>query len=310
MHVREGLSEAFESGESVTAKVTWLPQGRADDGSEYSRPGSSSGRAADGGRTRYISCTPLLGSDDQVGVWMVVMVENEQVTGALPSRQGLNRERLGAEKALEIPNTPSEYEREDNSMKNITSSDGGRSKRENRRLENQRAQSQRRESPRPHRPTAAKSTWNDPEYGYGAKTKSSPPRLDGEAGKAYADFMRGQQQSNGVPSTPEIQNPYSHRINEGHYYQPQPRAPPKSEQQPVGPGKVIIESDEEDDETMGQDGGMDGDAFVDGSGSPPPPRSRGGGGGDGRLEGQDARMMTALKGVQENGGLLYEHLKR
>ena len=43
-------------------------------------------------KTRYISCTPLLGSDDQVGVWMVVMVENETVTGSLPSRTAaLNR---------------------------------------------------------------------------------------------------------------------------------------------------------------------------------------------------------------------------
>lgn len=36
-------------------------------------------------RTRYISCTPLLGSDDEVGVWIVTMVENEQVTGTLAS---------------------------------------------------------------------------------------------------------------------------------------------------------------------------------------------------------------------------------
>lgn len=60
-----------------------------------------------GSRTRYISCTPLLGSDDQVGVWMVVMVENEQVTGGLASRDMALR-RYG-----EVPPTPSEYERED-----------------------------------------------------------------------------------------------------------------------------------------------------------------------------------------------------
>ena len=49
--------------------------------------------AGDGvAKTRYISCTPLLGSDDQVGVWMVVMVENETVTGSLASRTAaLNR---------------------------------------------------------------------------------------------------------------------------------------------------------------------------------------------------------------------------
>ncbi len=50
------------------------------------------GAGDSGAKTRYISCTPLLGSDDQVGVWMVVMVENETVTGSLASRTAaLNR---------------------------------------------------------------------------------------------------------------------------------------------------------------------------------------------------------------------------
>ena len=40
----------------------------------------------EGGRPRWISCTPLFGSDDRVGVWMVVMVENERISGSLPSR--------------------------------------------------------------------------------------------------------------------------------------------------------------------------------------------------------------------------------
>lgn len=73
-----------------------------------SRPGSRKGGPPDqGARTRYISCTPLLGSDDQVGVWMVVMVENELVTGSLASRQAaLSRYNN------EIPPTPSEYQRE------------------------------------------------------------------------------------------------------------------------------------------------------------------------------------------------------
>lgn len=35
------------------------------------------------GKARWIHCTPLLGSDDRVGVWMVVMVEAEEVTGRL-----------------------------------------------------------------------------------------------------------------------------------------------------------------------------------------------------------------------------------
>lgn len=74
-----------------------------------SRPSSRRGGPPDqGARARYISCTPLLGSDDQVGVWMVVMVENEIVTGSLASRQAaLNRFNNN-----EIPPTPSEYQRE------------------------------------------------------------------------------------------------------------------------------------------------------------------------------------------------------
>ncbi|KAG8533271.1 uncharacterized protein KY384_002054 [Bacidia gigantensis] len=69
--VISGVTEAFEQGAAVTAKVNWCPkahdQGR-DDSSDKPSPDA---------RTRYISCTPLLGSDDKVGVWMVVMVENE-----------------------------------------------------------------------------------------------------------------------------------------------------------------------------------------------------------------------------------------
>lgn len=77
-----------------------------------SRPSSRRGGPPDtGARARYISCTPLLGSDDQVGVWMVVMVENEPVTGSLASRHAaLNR----FNNNNEIPPTPSEYQREMN----------------------------------------------------------------------------------------------------------------------------------------------------------------------------------------------------
>lgn len=251
-HVRHGLSEAFESGESVTAKVTWLPQGRSDD-NDYARPGSSNGRGPDGGKTRYISCTPLLGSDDQVGVWMVVMVENEQVTGRLPSRAGPHRERLGAERAGEIPNTSSEYEREDSSVRNFV--DGRRE----------------RENQRPHREATVNGNGAGPGYGYGSNSRSQPPQLDGEAGRAYTEFLRSQQQPNGSQNQTPNQNAYSHRINEGHYHQsPQP-GQTRGQQQPIGPGKV--ESEGEDEGMMGQGKGMEMDGFVDGLGSP---RLRGG----------------------------------
>ena len=116
-HVREGLSDAFEQGAAVTAKITWLPKSDMEDAEGTSnqvdsRPSSRKGPSATGGvepRTRYISCTPLLGSDDQVGVWMVVMVENELVTGSLASRERALARYHGD---VPVPPTPSEYERE------------------------------------------------------------------------------------------------------------------------------------------------------------------------------------------------------
>lgn len=113
------MSDAFETGTAVTAKVLWLPQGRYEDddashpvnrrtpGMHYVNISTGAGHGGDGSRTRYISCTPLLGSDDQVGVWMVVMVENEQVTGTLASREAAWR-RFGEG----VP-TPSESDRGD-----------------------------------------------------------------------------------------------------------------------------------------------------------------------------------------------------
>lgn len=57
--VREAIAQAFADGNGVTAKVRWL-----------SRAGSDRGR--------WIHCTPLLGSNGAVGVWMVVLVDDEQ----------------------------------------------------------------------------------------------------------------------------------------------------------------------------------------------------------------------------------------
>ncbi|KAL6717942.1 hypothetical protein ACLMJK_004027 [Lecanora helva] len=119
-HVRDGLSDAFEAGAAVTAKITWLPNGRAaaaeENDNNISRPGSRRGGDDNGQRTRYISCTPLLGSDDQVGVWMIVMVENEVVTGSLASRTATLARYTGGEHSQPIPPTTSEYQRESTSL--------------------------------------------------------------------------------------------------------------------------------------------------------------------------------------------------
>lgn len=239
-HVRDGLSEAFENGESVTAKITWLPQGRSDD-NEYSRPGSRGGGGSDGGRTRYISCTPLLGSDDKVGVWMVVMVENEQVTGALPSRiRPRTEDRHGAE----INGTGSEYERED-SVRQATNPTSA-------------AAQQRSEARTPRTPKDRYVNGNTSNYSYTAPT-SGTGNLSGESGRLYADFLRTQQtQSQSYSSPEQSSSPYGHRANEGlrrdQYQQQQ-----SSNGHVVGPGKVSTESESEE---------MDRNGLVDGLGSP------------------------------------------
>ncbi|RDW88503.1 hypothetical protein BP6252_00535 [Coleophoma cylindrospora] len=59
------LENALRDGASVTAKVLWLPK--------KSQAGDR-GRGPAEVKPRYIRCTPLLGSDDRVGVWMVILV--------------------------------------------------------------------------------------------------------------------------------------------------------------------------------------------------------------------------------------------
>ena len=110
-HIRDGISDAFSSGVPVTAKVIWLPLGRhaedslrlgtGDSVSDFGsisrglQPKDQTAAASSHGKTRWLSCTPLLGSDDKPGVWMVVMVEEERsipqmqnVAPVLSERQG------------------------------------------------------------------------------------------------------------------------------------------------------------------------------------------------------------------------------
>lgn len=163
-HVREGLLDAFESGAAVTAKVTWLPHGleNNDMTNGDSRPSSRRGGPPDpSARARYISCTPLLGSDDQVGVWMVVMVENELVTGSLASRQAaLNRYHNN-----EIPPTPSEYQREMNIGSDTDDGSGARGT-----FESQRGVFERSAS--------------------GQIREERKGKVGSEGGRLYADFMK------------------------------------------------------------------------------------------------------------------------
>jgi hypothetical protein len=58
--VREELAAAFAEGRGVTAKVRWVT------------------KADEEGRNKWIHCTPLLGTNQQIGVWMVVIVNDEK----------------------------------------------------------------------------------------------------------------------------------------------------------------------------------------------------------------------------------------
>ncbi|EPQ67179.1 Bgt-5038-2 [Blumeria graminis f. sp. tritici] len=58
--VLSSLEDAFRDGASVTARILWLPK--------HGYPANSKARR------RWIRCTPLLGSDERVGVWMIVLV--------------------------------------------------------------------------------------------------------------------------------------------------------------------------------------------------------------------------------------------
>lgn len=57
--VKDELVAAFAEGRGVTAKIRWVS------------------KHEDEGRNRWIHCTPLHGSSGQIGVWMVVIVDDE-----------------------------------------------------------------------------------------------------------------------------------------------------------------------------------------------------------------------------------------
>lgn len=65
--MRQDLGAALAEGRGVTAKIRWLTRPDEDGEGE--------------GRPRWIHCTPLLGHSGAVGVWMIVLVDEE---GAFP----------------------------------------------------------------------------------------------------------------------------------------------------------------------------------------------------------------------------------
>ena len=59
--VRDELAVALADGRGVTAKIRWLS------------------RFDEEGRNRWIHCTPLIGSNGQIGVWMVVLIDEDEI---------------------------------------------------------------------------------------------------------------------------------------------------------------------------------------------------------------------------------------
>ncbi|KUJ21130.1 uncharacterized protein LY89DRAFT_577243 [Mollisia scopiformis] len=60
--VRNELTQALADGRGVTAKVKWVSKSDLE------------------GRNRWIHCTPLIGSNGVIGVWMIVLVDDETST--------------------------------------------------------------------------------------------------------------------------------------------------------------------------------------------------------------------------------------
>lgn len=94
--VRDSLAQAFAGGHSLSAKVRWLSRSDMHSQSHYTRvmnhqshgEGGGQPPPASAGRSRWIHCTPLLGSNRSVGVWMVVLVDDDSE----PLFRGLRRE--------------------------------------------------------------------------------------------------------------------------------------------------------------------------------------------------------------------------
>ncbi|KAL9011715.1 MAG: hypothetical protein Q9173_003466 [Seirophora scorigena] len=77
--VRDDLYHALEAGQKVTAKVQWLS------------------KSSHNSRSRWIHCTPLISANGLIGVWMVILVEDDEgppaaaasaAPEALPSKTG------------------------------------------------------------------------------------------------------------------------------------------------------------------------------------------------------------------------------
>lgn len=99
--VREELTQALADGRGVTAKIRWVTKQDTE------------------GRSRWIHCTALLGSNGAIGVWMVVIVDDD--------RDGPQR-RYRQAPPVDLKhgqNTPSARDSEINSLRDFALVNGG-----------------------------------------------------------------------------------------------------------------------------------------------------------------------------------------
>ncbi|KAI0115481.1 hypothetical protein GGR51DRAFT_408053 [Nemania sp. FL0031] len=84
--IRDAIAQAFKDGDGITTKVRWLARPMPMPMPAHGLGGLMPDRAAQG-RSRWIHATPLLGVNGAVGVWMVILVDDEEkprVAGAPP----------------------------------------------------------------------------------------------------------------------------------------------------------------------------------------------------------------------------------
>ncbi|KAI0534824.1 hypothetical protein GGR58DRAFT_481362 [Xylaria digitata] len=72
--IRDAIAQAFKSGDGITTKVRWLARPMAS-GSGANLSASAS---LAHGRSRWIHTTPLLGVNGAIGVWIVILVDEEE----------------------------------------------------------------------------------------------------------------------------------------------------------------------------------------------------------------------------------------
>jgi len=111
--VRDALTQAFADGNGVTAKVRWISDRQKRNSRSINKDeGTTSAAPITAGKGRWIHCTPLLGGNGAVGVWMVVLVEDEIDSGPRRGRDAPPVSRHIGQASLGGTPIPNEFDRQ------------------------------------------------------------------------------------------------------------------------------------------------------------------------------------------------------